>query len=378
MREWRKTAVMGFPVKLNVRRRLLNALLVCAIYTGCTSAQQTTNYQTPVEGTYVAHNFHFRSGETLPVVNLHYRTIGVPQRDAHGHVSNAVIVLHGTGGTGAQFLAPYFADVLFGPGQPLDATRYYIILPDSIGTGGSSKPSDGLHARFPHYDYADMVDGQHLMLTEGLHVDHLRLVMGTSMGCMHAWMWGEMYPDFSDALMPLACQTVEIAGRNRMMRKMLMDAITNDPAWNHGDYTSQPPGIRTSLEMLLIMGSSPLQMQVNYPTREAADQYLDSYLQTHMTKADANDMLYQFDSSRDYDPSAKLSTIRVPVMYVNSADDFVNPPELKTAEKNIKLISHGQFVLLPITDQTRGHGTHTMAAIWKQYLVQILEESKLH
>jgi homoserine O-acetyltransferase len=369
---------MRYPVVLKAQYRLQSALLLCVIFTASLQAQKASSYPTPQEGTYVAHNFHFRSGETLSALKLHYRTIGVPKRDSHGHVSNAVMVLHGTGGTGAQFLAPYFADVLFGPGQPLDAARYYIILPDSIGTGGSSKPSDGLHARFPKYDYADMVDGQHVMLTEGLHVDHLRLVMGTSMGCMQAWMWGEAYPDFSDALMPLACQTVEIAGRNRMMRKMLMDAITSDPTWNHGDYTTQPPGLRTSLEMLLIMGSSPLQMQLQYPTRDAADKYLENYLGTRITRMDANDALYQFNASRDYDPSAKLSTIRVPVMYINSADDFVNPPELGIAQKNIRLVPRGRFVLLPITDQTRGHGTHTMAAIWKQYLVQLLAESAPH
>ena len=366
---------MRYPGVLKAQYRLQSAFLLCVIFTASLQAQKASSYPTPQEGTYVAHDFHFRSGETSSALKLHYRTIGVPKRDSHGHVSNAVMVLHGTGGTGAQFLAPYFADVLFGPGQPLDAARYYIILPDSIGTGGSSKPSDGLHARFPKYDYADMVDGQHIMLTEGLHVDHLRLVMGTSMGCMQAWMWGEAYPDFSDALMPLACQTVEIAGRNRMMRKMLMDAITSDPTWNHGDYTTQPPGLRTSLEMLLIMGSSPLQMQLQYPTLDAADKYLENYLDTRITRMDANDTLYQFNASRDYDPSVKLSTIRVPVMYINSADDFVNPPELGIAQKNIRLVPRGRFVLLPITDQTRGHGTHTMAAIWKQYLVQLLAES---
>jgi homoserine O-acetyltransferase len=351
--------------------------VLCLTSPAIVLAQTAPNYPAPQEGTYVTHNFHFRSGETLPTLKLHYRTIGAAHRDANGHVTNAVMILHGTGGTGAQFLAPYFANVLFGPGQPLDAARYFIILPDSIGTGGSSKPSDGLHARFPQYNYADMVDGQHLMLTEGLHVDHLRLLMGTSMGCMHAWMWGETYPDFSDALMPLACQTVEIGGRNRMMRKILMDAITNDPQWNHGDYTTQPPGLQTSREMLLIMGSSPLQMQELYPTREDADKYLAASLARN-SKMDANDELYQFGSSRDYDPSAKLSSIRVPVMYINSADDFVNPPELGTAQKNIKLVLRGQFVLLPITDQTRGHGTHTMATVWEKYLLQLLAESHPH
>ncbi len=340
--------------------------------------QQSSSTPTPQAGDYVAHSFRFHNGETLQNLKQHYLTLGTPRRDAHGHVTNAVLILHGTTGTGAQFLAPYFAGVLFGPGQLLDASRYYIILPDGIGIGGSTKPSDGLHAHFPSYDYADLVAGHHLLLTEGLHVDHLRLVMGTSMGCMQSFMFTEMYPDFSDAAMPLACLPVEIAGRNRMMRKMLMDAVTDDPAWDHGDYTTQPPGLRTSLEMMLIMGSSPLQMQKNYPTAKAADAFLENYLSTHMKTMDANDMVYQFNASRDYDPSGKLNTIKVPVMYINSADDFINPPELGIAQKEIKLVPHGRFVLLPITDQTRGHGTHTMAAIWQQYLAELLAESATH
>jgi homoserine O-acetyltransferase len=327
------------------------------------------------QGDYVAHDFHFRSGESLAEMKLHYRTLGAPHRDAQGHVDNAVLILHGTGGTGAQFLAPYFAGVLFGPGQLLDAAKYYIVLPDDIGHGGSSKPSDGMHAHFPKYDYDDMVAGEHLLLTEGLHVDHLRLTMGTSMGCMHSWVWGETYPEFSDALMPLACLPVQLAGRNRMMRKMAMDGITDDPAWKGGDYTTQPPGLRTALEMLLIMTSSPLQMQEHEPTRDEADAYLEKFLKMHLAATDANDFLYAFDSSRNYDPSAKLETIKVPVMAVNSADDFVNPPELNIMPGMIKRVPRGKYVLLPITEQTRGHGTHTMAAIWQEYLAELLRES---
>jgi homoserine O-acetyltransferase len=327
------------------------------------------------QGEYVAHDFHFRSGESLAEMKLHYRTLGSPHRDAEGHVDNAVMILHGTGGAGTQFLAPYFAGVLFGPGQLLDSAKYYIVLPDDIGHGGSSKPSDGMHARFPHYDYDDMVAGEHLLLTEGLHVDHLSLTMGTSMGCMHAWMWGETYPGFSDALMPLACLPVQIAGRNRMMRKMAMDAITDDPEWKDGDYTVQPPGLRTALEMLLIMGSSPLQMQEHEPTRDEADTYLKKFLDQHFATTDANDFLYAFNSSRNYDPSAKLETIQVPVMAVNSADDFINPPELNIMPGMIKRVPKGKFVLLPITEETRGHGTHTRAAIWQSYLAELLQES---
>ena len=357
-------------------RTYLSTLLLSAALVGTSRAQTHSTAHTPRTGDYIVHNFRFHNGVTLRNLKLHYLTLGTPRRDSHGHVANAVLILHGTTGTGAQFLAPYFAGVLFGPGQLLDASRYYIILPDGIGIGGSSKPSDGLHAHFPNYDYADMVVGHHLLLTEGLHVDHLRLIMGTSMGCMQTFMFAEMYPGFADAAMPLACLPVEIAGRNRMMRKMLMDAVTDDPAWDHGDYTTEPPGMRTSLEMLLIMGSSPLQMQKNYPTAKAADAYLNKFLDTHMKTMDANDMVYQFNASRDYDPSSKLSSIKIPVMYINSADDFINPPELGIAQKEISRVPRGRFVLLPITDQTRGHGTHTRAAIWQKYLAQLLAESE--
>lgn len=355
------------PVSLRIIATI--AVTLCL---SCAVAQERPAVK---QGDYVAHGFHFRSGETMADLRLHYRTLGTPHRDAQGHVDNAVLILHGTGGTGAQFLAPYFAGVLFGPGQLLDTMKYFIVLPDGIGHGNSSKPSDGMHARFPHYDYDDMVAAQHLLLTEGLHVDHLQLILGTSMGCMHSWVWGETYPGFSDALMPLACLPVQIAGRNRMMRRMAMDAITGDPAWNHGDYTAQPPGLRTALEMLLIMGSSPLQMQEHYGTRDEADQYLAEFLKSHLAETDANDFLYQFHASWDYDPSAKLSTITVPVMAINSADDFINPPELNIMPGMITKVPRGKFVLLPITEETRGHGTHTRAAIWQNYLAQLLQES---
>jgi homoserine O-acetyltransferase/O-succinyltransferase len=346
---------------------------VLAAFASIASAQNPPAVQ---EGTYVAHDFHFRSGESLSEMKLHYRTLGQPRKGKNGHVMNAVMILHGTGGAGTQFLGQNFAGVLFGPGDLLDASKYYIILPDGIGHGGSSKPSNSLHAHFPSYDYDDMVAAQYLLLTQGLGVDHLRLIIGTSMGCMHSWVWGETYPGFTDALMPLACLPVQIAGRNRMMRKMAMDAITSDPAWNHGDYTAQPPGLKTSEEMLLIMGSSPLQMQEHYPTRDQADTYLASYLQRGMANTDANDLLYQLNASRNYDPSAGLSKITVPVMAINSADDFINPPELNIMPEAIKKVPRGKFVLLPITEQTRGHGTHTLPAIWKGYLAELLQESE--
>src|SRR5947209_11102966 len=330
----------------------------------------------PTEADYAAHNFHFKSGETLPDLHLHYTTLGKPQRDGAGKVTNAVLILHGTGGSGHQFLAPQFADVLYGPGQLLYATRYFIILPDNISHGKSSKPSDGMRAHFPQYDYDDMVAAQHELLEKGLGVNHLRLVMGTSMGCMHSWLWAETYPDFMDALMPLACLPVQIAGRNRLWRKMVIDSIRADPGWNLGEYTAQPRGLRAALYILMLMGSSPLQMQKSYPARDAADKYLDDWLKARIATADANDMLYQFDASRNYDPSPALDTIKARLVAINSADDIINPPELGVAEREIKKVKGARFILLPITDQTRGHGTHSVPVVWKQYLAELLEASE--
>ncbi len=353
--------------------KLLVGVWICLFFCAIGTAAQ--NVPAPIEGDYIVQNFRFGSGEVLPTLRLHYITFGAPQRDGSGRVTNAVMILHGTTGSGRQFVSPQFAGVLFGPGQLLDATRYYIILPDGIGHGKSSKPSDGLRAHFPHYDYDDMVLAQHQLLVDGLRVNHLRLIIGTSMGCMHSWVWGETYPDFMDAMMPLACLPVQIAGRNRMMRKMAMDAIRQDPAWENGDYKSAPPGLKTALDILLVMGSSPMQMQKQYATRDAADTFLDNFIRTRFATTDANDFLYAFDASRNYDPSPNLEKIRVPVMAINSADDFINPPELGIMEVQIKRVSKAKYVLLPITDQTRGHGTHTLPAIWQGYLQELLSES---
>ena len=328
------------------------------------------------EGDFVVKNFKFHSGESLPELRLHYTTLGKPVRNAEGRVTNAVLILHGTGGAGSQFLQPIFAGELFGPGQLLDVTRYFIILPDGIGHGKSSKPSDGMHARFPQYDYDDMVAGHYRLLAEGLGVNHLRLLFGTSMGCMNSFVWGETYPAFMDALMPMACQPVQIAGRNRVWRKMVMDAIRNDPEWKGGDYSAEPQqALRTALDLLLIAGSAPLYMQKTFPTRDAADKYLDDYFKTRMAGLDANDLMYAVNASRNYDPSPQLEKITAPVMYINSADDFINPPELGMAEREIKKVKHARFVLIPINDEPRGHGTHTRAVVWKQYLAELLETS---
>ena len=325
--------------------------------------------------TYTIKNFRFKTGETLPELKLHYLTLGAPHSNAAGHVDNAVLLLHGTGGNAESLFAPQFSNVLFGPGQPLDIKKFYLIFPDDIGHGQSSKPSDGLRMRFPHYDYDDMVRSQYIMLTEGMHVDHLRLIFGTSMGCMQSFDWGETYPQFMDALMPMACLPTEIAGRNRMMRYMAIEAIRLDPAWNNGDYTAEPTlGIRSANEFLLVMGSSPLQMQKAAPTRTAAEAYVERYISTTVPRTDANDFLYYVDASRDYDPSKKLAAITAPVLWINSADDFINPPELGVAEEMVKQIPHAKFILIPISDATRGHGTHTQAAVWKDNMIDFLHQ----
>ncbi len=347
-------------------------VLTCVVSTA--RAEQALQTQ---EGDFTVRDFHFRSGETLPELRLHYTTLGKPERDAKGRVTNAVLILHGTGGDGHQFLRPQFAGVLFAPGGLLDPTRYFIILADGIGHGKSSKPSDGMGARFPQYDYDDMVAAQYALVRQGLSVNHLRLVMGTSMGCMHAFVWGETYPDFMDALMPLACLPVQIAGRNRMWRKMAMDAIRNDPDWKGGEYKKEPLGaLRTAADLLLIAGSAPIPMQKAYATRETADKYVEDRMKDQLASLDANDLLYQVNASRNYDPSPTLEKITAYVMWVNSADDFINPPELGIAEQQVKKLPRGRFVLIPANDQTHGHGTHTLAAIWQSYLAELLKKSE--
>jgi homoserine O-acetyltransferase len=325
-----------------------------------TSAAFAASYPDPTESDYVVHDFHFQDGGVLRDLKLHYATLGSLSGD------NAVLIMHGTGGTGKQFISEPFAGVLFGPGQLLDASRYYIILPDGIGHGQSSKPSDSLGARFPHYDYDDMVTADYRLLAEGLGVKHLRLVMGTSMGGMQTWVWGEKYPDFMDALMPLASAPVEIAGRNRFFRRMITDALQTDPV----------NGLRTAVDILAIMTSSSLQLQKQAPTRDEADKLFDDTIRKRMEANNAIDMLYQFDSSRNYNPEPELEKIHAPLVAINSADDVVNPPELGILERLIRRVKRGRFVLLPISADTRGHGTHSLPAIWKQYLAELLDKSR--
>ncbi|HQT94178.1 MAG: hypothetical protein B7Z68_05855 [Acidobacteria bacterium 21-70-11] len=333
-------------------------------------------YPAPVAGDCVLHDFHFRSGAVLPELRMHYVTLGTPRRDAGGVVRNAVLILHGTTGSSAQFLQPMFAGELFGKEQPLDATRYYLVIPDNLGHGRSSKPSDGLRARFPEYGYLDMVEAQYRLLTEGLHVNHLRLVMGTSMGGMHTWLWGEVHPEFMDALMPLASLPTQISGRNRVWRRVIIDAIRGCPDWDHGDYRTQPTGLRVAAEMLYLVGSNPVLRMREAPTLAQADETLDRYVAHAVKTLDANDVLYAVAASRDYDPGPELGKIEAPLLAVNSADDLINPPELGVLEHEIKKVKHGEAVVIPASDQTVGHGSHTKAVLWKQYLVRLLQGSE--
>jgi homoserine O-acetyltransferase len=333
------------------------------------------NYPAPLESDFVLRDFKFRSGPTMAQLRIHFRTIGQPRRDAQGVVRNAILILHGTTGSGAQFLRPEFAGELFGAGQPLDATRFFVILPDGIGHGQSGRPSNGLHAGFPRYGYLDMVEAEYLLLTQGLGVNHARLILGTSMGGMHTWLWGEQHPDFVDALMPLASLPTQISGRNRVWRRLIIDAIRGDPAWQGGEYATQPPSLRVAAEMLFFMSSNPRLRQREAPTLGQADAGLDTFVAAVMKTGDANDFLYALEASSDYDPGPGLEKIRVPLLAVNSADDLINPPELGVLEDQIRRVPHGRAVVLPLTEQTRGHGTHTLAALWKDQLEALLKES---
>jgi homoserine O-acetyltransferase/O-succinyltransferase len=347
-----------------------------ALVAGGTAGAQTSHWPTQ-DGTYVIKNFHFGSGESIPELKLHYLTLGKAHHNAAGHTDNAILLLHGTGGNAHSLLNPVFSDALFGPGRPFDITKFYLILPDDIGHGESSKPSDGLRMHFPKYDYDDMVASQHKMLVDGLHVDHLRLILGTSMGCMQSFVWGETFPTFTDALAPFACLPVELAGRNRLWRYMAMQIIRDDPAWKNGDYTAEPvEGLRGASDLLIVASSAPLQMQKNLPTRAAAEAYADRTLNKMIADTDANDFLYYVNASRNYNPEPKLGTIAAPVLWINSADDFINPPELGIAQKLVGKIPHAKFILIPISDATRGHGTHTVAAVWKDYLITFLKETE--
>jgi homoserine O-acetyltransferase/O-succinyltransferase len=337
------------------------------------SSAFAADYPAPTEGNYIVRDFKFASGETLPELRLHYRTLGKPQKDAQGKTTNAVLIMHGTTGSGAQFIRPEFAGELFGKDQPLDATKFFIVLPDGIGHGKSSKPSDGMHAKFPRYGYIDMVEAQYRLLAEGLGVNHARVVMGTSMGGMHTWLWGELHPDFMDALMPLASLPTQISGRNRAWRRLIIDAIRNDPDWHAGDYTAQPPSLQTAAQMLWFMSSNPVLRQKEAPTLTGTDAALNKFVDSYIKTDDANDVLYAVEASHDYDPGPNLEKIRAPLLAINSADDLINPPELGILEREIKRVPKGHAVIIPLSDKTRGHGSHTVAALWKDELMSLLK-----
>ena len=357
---------------MNPTIRIFVTLLSCL----AASVASAGDHPPPREGDYTIPDFKFQSGETLPELRVHCQTLGKPEKDAQGKTTNAVLIMHGTTGSGAQFIRPEFAGELFGAGQPLDATKFFIVLPDGIGHGKSSKPSDGMHAKFPRYGYLDMIEADYRLLTDALGVNHARLVMGTSMGGMHTWLWGELHPDFMDALMPLASLPTQISGRNRAWRRIVIDAIRNDPAWNGGEYKSQPPSLHTAAQMLWFMSSNPVLRQKDAPTLAKTDEVLDKFVEQIVKADDANDVLYAIEASHDYDPSPNLEKIRVPLLAINSADDLINPPELGILEREIKRVPHGRTIVIPMSDKTRGHGSHTVAALWKDELVKLLTETK--
>ena len=327
---------------------------------------EAADYPAPREGDWVVRDFRFHTGETLPELRLHYITIGAP-------AGEPVLILHGTNGSGARFLTSNFADVLFGPGQPLDANRYFIILPDSIGAGKSSKPSDGRRAGFPAYNYDDIVVAQYRLLTEHLGIRHVRLVLGDSAGGMQTWLWGGMYPEFMDVLVPMEAEPVEMSGRNLMMRRMLIDAIRNDPEWQGGNYEKQPSAIKIAQVFFGIATSGgALALYNATPTRRKADAELDRRLGQPF-QTDANDFLYQVEASRDYNPEPNLGKITARLLAINSADDERNPPELGVMEQAMKRLRNGRYVLLPITSESRGHGTAGNAKLWRQVLAEVLQ-----
>jgi homoserine O-acetyltransferase len=353
--------------------RIRASLILLAM---ATAVAQGASSPTPEESDFNIHDFHFESGQTLPELRMHYRLLGSPRRDEQGLVRNAVLILHGTTGSGAQFLRPEFARELFGEGQPLDASRYFLILVDNIGHGKSGKPSDGLRAKFPNYRYRDMVEAQYRLLTDGLKVNHLRLVFGTSMGGMQTWLWGETHPGFMDALMPMASLPTQISGRNRVWRRMIIDSIRGTPDWQDGNYQTQPYGLRLAAEALYFMSENPALRLKEAPTLQQADAALDASVMRLCASSDANDVLYALEASGDYDPGPALEKITAPLLAINTADDLINPPDLGVLEREIKRVPHGRAILLPESDQTVGHGSHTKAVLWEKDLVELLQSSE--
>jgi homoserine O-acetyltransferase len=353
---------------------LLARLVVpcCLALAAAPALAAPASYPHQKEGDFVLRDFKFQSGETLPEMRIHYVTLGTPQRDAQGHVSNAVLLLHGTSSTGKAWFTPNMAGELFGPGQPLDASRFFIIVPDGLGRGGSTKPSDGLRMKFPRYGYGDVLEGYRALLTKGLGVDHLRLLVGTSMGGMQAWMWAAHYPDFMDAIMPIACQPVAISGRNLLFRRIVTESIRADPGWNGGDYQTPPRNWLLVAPLWQLFLDSPVRLQAQGPTRQAAIDLYDKLVEDARKRFDANDFLYWVESSWDYDPQPDLGKIKARVMAVNFADDEINPPSLTIVEKLVRSVPNARFVLVPEGERSIGHATLGVAAVWKPYLEELL------
>lgn len=346
-------------------------ITAAVIFTACwlaATAAVAADYPVPKKGSWVVKDFKFHTQEVLPELRLAYTTVGA-------QTGEPVLVLHGTTGSAASMLNSAFAAELFGSGQPLDASKYFIILPDSIGAGQSSKPSDGLRAKFPKYNYDDAVQAQHRLLTEHLGVKHLRVVIGNSMGGMQTWLWGSKYPGFMDALVPMASQPAEMSSRNWMLRRLIIDSIRNDPTWQGGNYVKQPESARfASVFYSTATNGGSLAYQKAAPTREKADQLLDQRLNAPFT-GDANDHLYQWESSRDYNPAPQLDKIQAAVLAVNSADDERNPPETGVMEREIKRLSNARYYLIPASEQTAGHGTTAQARFWKSELAELLKSA---
>ena len=352
---------------------LIRAVLAALISAAAPALAEPENIHWPnyQEGDFIISNYQFVSGEILPQLKLHYRILGSAERNGAGEIVNGVLLLQGNTGTGANWLRPSLADELFAPGQPLDAAEYFMIMPDAIGRGGSSKPSDGLRAKFPHYRYHDMVDLQHRLVTDGLGIKHLRLVLGSSLGCMHTWMWGETYPDMMDGIVGLSCQPVEISGRNRISRRAGAEAIRHDPDWNNGNYEKNPTHYIYSAAAGSFRPESAARIQETAPTRAAADQLYDERI-ARIAKGDANDSLWAIESIEDYSPEADLPKIKAKVLLINTVEDEANPPELGTVEWAMKKIRDGRYVLIPYSDQTHGHFTHYYAAVWRPYLISFM------
>ena len=355
--------------------RFTNVLFLLFVLLLSGTFSQAADYPAPVQGDFIIRDFQFQSGETLPELRMHYRTLGQPVRDKNGVVRKAGLFLHGTTGSSTQFIPNEFAGELFGKGQLLDASRYFIVIPDNLGHGKSSKPSDGLRAKFPRYGYRDMIAAQHRLLTDGLGVNHLRLVFGTSMGGMHSWLWGQMHPEFMDALMPMASLPTQISGRNRVWRRLIIDSIRTDPEWLDGNYEKRPRGLRIALEMSWLMGNNPIQRLKEAPTFAESDEVLEKYLADRLPRVDANDYLYAFEASHDYDPGPGLEKIKAPLLAINFADDLINPPELRVLETEIKRVKRGKAIVMPLSDETRGHGTHTLSPVWKKHLASFLKQT---